>query len=290
LPQGTGRRDRIQAAARHRVREWKMEFWWTMLVGSLLLLGFFGWRRFEWMNLQQAERVPWTPTERVSGDQLFGYLLSGNLALMAHDDFNQLASALPPPRIRRILVEQWSLKSAIECRRRVEYWLVTLGMPEPGEQEAWAAWRERRPIDSDAYRALRAGAHLLRVDAGTAATLAIDPRQFSMMAWDVQQAAYVVRLGFAVGYLSRAMAESTLARLQHAVRAHYTSWADYSLSALLGMGLRGRFDGVEWHCAARSHERLLVAHAGLLHRAPFGKRPPATRAMRPEARVAAAPE
>jgi hypothetical protein len=267
-----------------------MEFWWTMLAGGLLLLGFFGWRRFEWMNLQQAERVPWAPTERISAGQLFGYLLSANVAVMARDNFNQLASALPPARVRRILAEHWNLKSAIECRRRIEHWLATLGAPEPGEQEAWQAWRERRPIDSDAYRALRAGARQLRVDAGIAAALDIDARQFSMMAWDVQQTAYVVRLGFAVGFLSRAMAESTLARLQYTVRAHYTSWADYSLSAMLGMGLRGRFDGVEWHCAAQSHERLLVAHAGLLRRAPFGRQAPAARATRADARVAAAPE
>jgi len=267
-----------------------MEFWWTMLAGGLLLLGFFGWRRFEWMNLQQAERMPRAPTERVGADQLFGYLLSANLAVMARDNFHQLASALPPARVRRILGEHWNLRSAIECRRRIERWLATLGAPEPGEQEAWQAWREGRPIDSDAYRALRAGARQLRVDAGTAAGLDIDERQFSMMAWDAQQAAYVVRLGFALGYLSRAMAESTLARLQYVVQSHYGSWADYSLSAMLGMGLRGRFDGVEWHCAAQSHERLLVAHAGLLRRAPFGAHAPKGRATRAGARIATAPE
>jgi hypothetical protein len=111
-----------------------------------------------------------------------------------------------------------------------------------------------------------------------------------MVAWDVQQVAYVVRLGRAVGYLSRSMAESTLARLQHAARAHYTSWTDYSLSAMLGMGLRGRFDLVEWHRVAQSHELLLTRHADLLRRVSFRRRPQVTGAAPPDARRTVTPE
>src|SRR6185312_9457598 len=111
-----------------------------------------------------------------------------------------------------------------------------------------------------------------------------------MVAWDVQQAAYVVRLGRAAGYLSRSMAESTLARLQHAARGHYTSWTDYSLSALLGMGLRGRFDLAEWHRVARSHDALMTAHAELLRRTGFRRRPRVTGAAQPESPRTAASE
>ncbi|VTU39623.1 DUF1266 domain-containing protein [Variovorax sp. PBL-E5] len=266
-----------------------MEFLWTMLVGALLLLAYFGWRHFEWTTLRRSVPPPWMPAEQASADQLFGCLLSANLAVLADDDFKQLSSALSASRSRRMLAQQWKLNIAIECRRKIESWLGSPGAAEAEEREAWAAWREGRQVDSDAYRALSNGVAFL-ADAGIVSAESVDARHLSMVAWDVQQAAYVVRLGRAAGYLSRSMAESALARLQHAARSHYMSWTDYSLSAILGMGVRGRFDLVEWHRVAQSHELLLTTHAELLRRASFRRRLPEAGAMAPDARRTARPE
>ena len=82
----------------------------------------------------------------------------------------------------------------------------------------------------------------------------------SVLAWDVQQVAYLARLGLAVGYVSRESADSILDLLQARARSEYASWQEYPLSALIGLGMRGSleiFDTTEWMQFARTHSVLL---------------------------------
>ncbi|VTU20364.1 DUF3597 domain-containing protein [Variovorax sp. PBL-E5] len=55
---------------------------------------------------------------------------------------------------------------------------------------------------------------------------------------------------------------------------HYSSWRDYSLSTLIGMGLRREidmYDSKTWWRIARSHKMLLEdRHTPISHAAPWG--------------------
>jgi len=59
-----------------------------------------------------------------------------------------------------------------------------------------------------------------------------------------------------VGYLSKPRARELLQLLATRARCHCASWKDYSLAALVGLGLRGAlatFDHAEWAQFARTH-------------------------------------
>lgn len=140
------------------------------------------------------------------------------------------------------------------------------------EQGAYAAWVHRAPVDTEAYAALLDVCVFLSVDAGIIRPREIGGRHLNMMAWDIQQASYLLRLGFTLGYVTREFAESALARLQREARTHYASWKDYSLSSLVGRGLRNRvdlFDPGDWQEIARSHEVLIAAYPPISRAAPW---------------------
>jgi hypothetical protein len=89
--------------------------------------------------------------------------------------------------------------------------------------------------------------------------------QISLLAWDIQQLAYLVRLGHKLDHLPRDHAEAVLQKIAEVARSHYSSWDDYSLSALVGMRLRGPVEifGVsEWNRFSQSHALLLTGRAG----------------------------
>jgi hypothetical protein len=223
-----------------------------MAVGSFIRTGWRALRRLLVERLADRRRrrscasIAFAPTERLSAHQLCGCLLSANLAVLAQDNFNQLASALSPRRARRMLEHHWGLKSAFACRRCLESRLARLSIALPDEAKAFAAWCDRAVRKSDTH--------------------------LSKLAWDIQQVAHMARLGLSAGYVSREVVESTLTRLQHAVRAQYPTWSDYSLLALKGWSLRahrGERASASWQRIRETHRVLLEAPDSPIHRVAF---------------------
>ncbi|VTU14237.1 hypothetical protein SRS16CHR_00992 [Variovorax sp. SRS16] len=221
-----------------------------------------------------ARAMRFRSIEDVSPHELFGYLLSANLALLARDNFNQLPSGLSQARIRHVLATRWRVSSSHACVRVIEQRRKWLGLTTPAEDEALSAWRSGRIVDSECYGALHDTCIFLSLRARVVGMQEISEQHLCAMAWDIQQVAYLVRLGVAAGFVSRGRAENTLAGLQREARMHYSSWRDYSLSTLIGMGLRREVDAYDsetWWRIARSHKMLLEdRHTPISHAAPWG--------------------
>ncbi|RZL91710.1 MAG: DUF1266 domain-containing protein, partial [Variovorax sp.] len=193
--------------------------------------------------------IEFSPTERMSAEDLFGSLLSANLALLEHDDFNQMKSALCRLRVDAILALHWGVTSKDECLRVLDRRLGCLGVPSPAEIAAYTAWRYGWPIDSEDCRALFETGKLLANEARIIKMEDIRDAHLNPMAWDIQ-VAYLVRLGLAAGHLSREHADGVFTRLRQLARVHYQCWRDFSLSALIGMGMRTPIDPFDlrgWH-------------------------------------------
>lgn len=209
-----------------------------------------------------SNAIAFRPREEMSPEQLFGCLLSANFALLMRDNFNQLGSALSERRMRKTLAEHWGIVSQLKCRRAIESGLARVGEMSAPEKRAIAAWFQGGQLESNEYAALEhtcmsmvLGARISRVDE-------LRHDHLSVIAWDIQQLAYLVRLAYALDYVSKDLAEAVLVRLRLRARSHYNSWHDYSLSALVGLGLRGSpevFDSSTWGRFARTHEVFLDA-------------------------------
>ena len=247
-----------------------MDFWIAALALWLALLCTIVGARMGWSDANWARGIAFAPTEAIAAHQLFGLLLGANLALLEHDDFNQLASTLPRRRIQDILARYWNVRSARDFQQVIDKRLRSLGAVSPEEAEAFEAWQIGEPVDTAAYRSLRDVLVFLSAHARVVNPDEIGDQHCRLMAWDVQQVSYLLRLGFTMGYASRESVWRTLDRLQPMARMRYTSWKDYSLSALVGMGLRGVLDLDDigdWHHIARTHTVLLAARSSLLARA-----------------------
>jgi len=247
-----------------------MDFWIAALAIWLALLCTIVGVRMSWSDANWARGIAFTPTEVIAPHQLFGLLLGANLALLEHDDFNQLASTLPRRRIQDVLARYWNVRSARDFQQVIDKRLRSLGAVSSEEAEAFEAWQIGEPVDTAAYRSLRDVLVFLSAHARVVKPDEIGDQHCRLMAWDVQQVAYLLRLGFTMGYASRESVWRTLDRLQPMARMRYTSWKDYSLSALVGMGVRGVLDLDDigdWHHIARSHTVLLAARRSLLARA-----------------------
>lgn len=247
-----------------------MDLWIAALAIWLALLCTIVSVRRGWSDANWARGIAFAPTEAIAAHQLFGLLLGANLALLERDDFNQLASTLPRRRIRELLARYWNVRSAHDFQQVIDTRLRALGAVSSDEAEAFEAWRIGEPVDTAAYRSLRDVLVFLSAHAGVVKPGEIRDQRCHLVAWDVQQVAYMLRLGFTMGYASRESVWRTLDRLQPTARMRYTSWKDYSLSALVDMGVRGVLDLDDigdWHHIARSHTVLLAARRPLLARA-----------------------
>lgn len=205
-----------------------------------------------------SRAIAFKPSEAMAPEQLFHCLLSGNLALMMRDNFNQLGSALPERRARRMLSLLWQISSSSDCHWHLERRLQWLGQMTNSEKRAVTAWIGSSALDSREYEALKKTCIFLSSHLSTSPTR-IRHVHLGVRAWDIQQLAYALRLSLTAGYISRDVAEETLRLLATHARSHYASWKDYSLAALIGLGMRGsiEFDSTEWVIFARTHRVLL---------------------------------
>jgi hypothetical protein len=212
---------------------------------------------YSWPGLSFAHRgrmISFEPTEPMSREQLFQSMLSANFALLLHDDFNQLGSSLPDEQAREILAIHWGVGSMPTYRVELETQLRRLG--DSQIRRALPTARPRTNVEHPEF--VTPG-----VPAGHFDLLTHD--QISVLAWDIQQLAYLVRLGYKVDYLPRDYAQAILQDIAALARSHFSSWSDYSLSALVGMRLRGPMEifGVsEWNRFSQTHALLLTGRAG----------------------------
>jgi hypothetical protein len=230
---------------------------WALLMW-MILRGRYGQSQASW-----ARAIAFEPTEAMSADQLFCCLLSGNFALLMQDNFNQLDSSLSKGRVARILAQHWAIHSATDFHGVLETRLARMGEMSPSEKRAVAAWLMGAQADSNEYAALEQTCMFVALQARIAAVDELQHSHLGVLAWDIQQAAYLVRLGLAAGFVSRDLAEWVLDSLRTRARSRYASWKDFSLSALIGLGMRGSleiFDSTEWTRFARTHTVLLDQH------------------------------
>jgi len=231
-----------------------------------------------WLGRLKSTRM-WTvdiafvPTEVVSSEELFRHLLSANLAIIERDNFNQLGSSLRRKRVVSLLWRHWGVSSAQECMCAIEQRVQNLGFASLAERAAYAAWRTGERLDSEAFDALADTFKFLVMEFGFLRLRDIRPEHLTQMACDIQQLAYLARLGYSAGFLSRDRATEVLVHLQRQAQQHYGSWEDFSLSALIGMGMRCRlnaFDPGDWREIAHSHRILMTAERQTLsHAAPW---------------------
>ena len=148
-----------------------------------------------------------------------------------------------------------------------------MGQMSQLEHGAIAAWHAGHWAQSNEYAALEQTCMFMTLRAHIVDEDALRQGHLSVLAWDVQQVAYLVRLGLAVDYVSRKFADSILDLLRTRARSTYASWQEYSLSALVGLGMRGSleiFDTTEWMQFARTHSVLLdQRHSPISSAAPW---------------------
>ena len=227
---------------------------WVVLLW-IVLHGRFGPSHAQW-----ARAISFQPTEKASPEQLFGCLLSGNFALLMRDNFNQLASSLPAGRVARILEQYWTIRSRMDYLVELDLRLARIGEMSAPEKRAISAWLAGTALESKEYAALEATCQFMVSRARIAGLDELQETHLGVFAWDVQQVAYLVRLGLAADYVSREFADLVMDGLATRARSRYGSWKDYSLSALAGLGMRGSleiFDSTEWMQFARTHSVLL---------------------------------
>lgn len=206
-----------------------------------------------------SREIEFLPTEDMSAERLFGCLLSGNFAILMGDNFNQLASALPAQRVKDLLAEHWGIRTREDCIRIIEHRMDVLGEISQVEMHSVAAWLgeqrsadgRRAPVEHSS-----SGSPITRL----AEINELRHGHLSVLAWDIQQLSYLVRLARAIGHVSQTHAETLLKRLAARARVHYDSWSAYSLTALIGLGMRSSMDVFEtsdWERFSSTHSVLL---------------------------------
>lgn len=236
-----------------------MESIFVLLALWAMILCYFAWVIYGRSFSSSVRMMKLKPTEDVSPPELFSYLLSGNLALIEKDDFNQLRSSLSIDQIRQVLSRHWQIKGPEDFSVGLQQSLFQLGDACALERQAFDAWNSGGACNTAHYIRLFDVCKFLSVDAGLIDASRIGPRQLDMTAWDIERTAYLVRLGHAAHYIQRDSAMQCLRRLSAAARAHYNSWEDFSISALIGMGIRSDVEVSQvnvWHAYARTHLAL----------------------------------
>ncbi|MBO9652235.1 MAG: DUF1266 domain-containing protein [Variovorax sp.] len=211
-----------------------------------------------------ARDVESAPPEEMSPELLFGCLLSANFAVMMNDNFKQLGSALPKQRVKKLLAEQWGIETRADCIRVIDQAMVRLGEISPAEMKAVAVWLGEQRSEGDVARLDR----LASIDD-------LSHGRLSVLAWDIQQLAYLIRLALAAGHVSRNHAEDVLERLTIRARRHYGSWPIYSMAALVGLGMRSSmeiFETSAWERYSRTHSAFLGGpHSPIKFASPWGE-------------------
>lgn len=247
-----------------------MILWATLFLWIGALCWFF-YIRLRLTVERLRRQIAFKPHAASAPGQLFGCLLSGNLAVLEQDDFNQIESALTPRQARRLLSAYWGVESRESWLKAIENRLATLGQLSSHERMLVNQWRPGDFSDTEGRDPLQDVCAFLSSEGGVVGAGEIRIHHLNLMAWDIQQAAYAVRLGLAAGYAPTGISRNVMDRLQSEARLHYASWHDFYLSALIGMGLRHHvdiFSPGDWYRIAQTHTVLMSSWDSLLKHAP----------------------
>lgn len=204
------------------------------------------------------------PADGMTTNQLFECLLSGNLAVSLGDDFRQLESGLSDRRAEGNLALHWGIDSREICRRVVGERLTFFGATTCGAKRAIDTWYHREDVDLDEKVLIEEAYLYLALHANLAHEEAPCHDPLSMLAWDIQQLAVIVRLSLKLAYIDRHEAEAILRTLAEQARSGFRSWKDFSLCAMVGLGMSGSialFDTNEWAWLASTHAVFLDKHS-----------------------------
>lgn len=240
----------------------KMESFLLLLAVWVAILCYFAWVIYGRSYSNSIWKVKFKLEASASHAELFSCLLSGNIALIEKDNFDQLASSLPAERVQEALFRYWKIEGPESFSVGLQRAFFQLGDTYLIERQAFGAWNTGFACNTPTYIRLFDVCRFLSVNAALIEPGRIGARQLNMSAWDIQRLAYLVRLGYAAHYMPRDAALQSLRRLSVAARAHYTSWEDFSISALIGMGVRSEVDVLEasvWHGFAQTHVAMTAA-------------------------------
>ncbi len=243
---------------------------WTALFLWIGALCWFFYIRLHLTVGRLHRRIAFKPRGAFDSHQLFGCLLSGNLAVLEQDDFNQLESSLSIRRARDLLAIYWGIESRAHWLSAIEARLRSLGEVSSAERILIDQWRPEAFSDTEGLDPLQDVCTFLSSEAHVIGRHEIQESHLSPMAWDIQQVAYAVRLGLVAGYTRVESAQRVMDRLQREARQHYVSWNDYFLSSLIGMGMRHHvdiFSPGDWHRIAQTYTVLRSSWDRLLRHA-----------------------
>lgn len=239
-----------------------MELKFLLLILWVMIICYLAWVISSRSHSNAMNMLKLNPRTDVSLQEIFSYRLSGNLALIEKDDFNQLRSSLSMEKIREVLFRYWQIKGPEDFSVSLQQAFFQLGDTSAIEQHAFDGWNTGAACNTAHYIRLFDVCKFLSVDAGLINASRIGSRQLNMTAWDIERTAYLVRLGYASHYIQRDGAVQSLRRLSAAAKERYGSWEDFSISALIGMGTRSAVEVSQanvWHAYARTHLALISA-------------------------------
>jgi hypothetical protein len=168
------------------------------------------------------------------------------------------------------LATYWGIESREHWLSAIEDRLGNLGEISPAERKLIEQWRPDALFDTEGLNPLQDVCTFLSSEACVIGGREIHARHLNPMAWDIQQAAYCIRLGLTAGYAPVGFSRIVMDRLQCEARQHYASWSDYFLSSLIGMGMRHHvdiFSPGDWHRIAQTYAVLASSWDGLLRHA-----------------------
>ncbi|WP_213816615.1 DUF1266 domain-containing protein [Glaciihabitans sp. dw_435] len=138
-----------------------------------------------------------------------------------------------------LLRSAWEVSSTEEARATIE-WLLTEGDRDEHD-DAFRAYQNGDPTMLPAASRKMLDTIYKGVNGATIRGGKITRDQLgsstSILAWDLERAAFVARLAFNAGYLSEAEAWEVLARVQAVARANYSEWLAYLISFISGRSI-----------------------------------------------------
>ena len=197
------------------------------------------WQEYPLHTIKVSHELTRCAERRVqnASAQLFGF---GALMARTHDES---ASTLAIPELvanshERWLANAWSIADSSAATKCLE-WLLDTGCRAEYEAEfakmtQGSAAADLERFDAAAFVRFRLAKDLL-IQAGLEKQCVLGCR--SLLAYEMERAAYVARLALSVGYFGEAAALGYLRRIASLARSTFQTWEDYLASFLLAQAV-----------------------------------------------------
>lgn len=216
--------------------------------------------------------------------ELFGCLLSANLAVLENDNFDRIESSLSSWKARRALTKHWGIWTTAGLRKTISVGFDNAGQTSEDEREALEAWASNRETNCATFWAIRDIVLLMATYTAAIPFTSVRLKRFSLLAWDIQQLAYIVRLGTAAGMLSVHEGRDWLRLLADKIRCYYSNWHEYSLNAIVGRCIKHPVDWFrlgQWTELVATHDKFLALGRGAFAQAlPWSQEAQSAKAQR----------